>query len=231
MQFIRSVSFPPIPSSLPAFFPEKPGVVHFIEEESVVQIELHFHIHGSTLPTLHGYSMYSALCHIQPSFHQADWLGIHTIRGQREGEGVLRLAPNSRLRLRLPQDRIGDALLLSGQAIKVGRHTIQIGVPEVRPLLPAPSLSARMVTIKGYTEPEPFAGACRRQLDALEVAGEVELGRRLVQRAGRATIIGFATRIHNLTPEESLRVQESGLGGRRRMGCGLLVPCQVAVAK
>ncbi len=187
-------------------------------------IELHFRIRGKTLPALHGYAMYSALCHIQPSFHQADWLGIHTIRGHREGRGMLRLAPSSRLRLRLPQDRIGEALVLSGQAITVGRHAVQIGVPDVRPLIPAPSLSARMVTIKGYTEPEPFAGACRRQLDAMEVGGEVEVGRRLVQRAGRATIVGFATWIHNLEPMESMQVQVRGLGGRRRMGCGLLVP-------
>jgi CRISPR-associated protein Cas6 len=37
-------------------------------------------------------------------------------------------------------------------------------------------------------------------------------------------IVGYALRVVGLTDEDSVRLQEEGLGGRRRMGCGVLVP-------
>ena len=37
-------------------------------------------------------------------------------------------------------------------------------------------------------------------------------------------MIGYALRVFGLTAEESIRLQEEGLGGRRRMGCGVFLP-------
>jgi CRISPR-associated protein Cas6 len=37
-------------------------------------------------------------------------------------------------------------------------------------------------------------------------------------------LVGYALRVTGLTAEESIRLEEEGLGGRRRMGCGVLVP-------
>ena len=37
-------------------------------------------------------------------------------------------------------------------------------------------------------------------------------------------IVGFALRVEELTAEESIRLQEKGIGGRRRFGCGIFVP-------
>jgi hypothetical protein len=34
-------------------------------------------------------------------------------------------------------------------------------------------------------------------------------------------VVGFSLRVTGLTPEQSIKVQEQGIGGRRRMGCGL----------
>jgi len=37
-------------------------------------------------------------------------------------------------------------------------------------------------------------------------------------------VVGFALRVQDLTAEESLHLQEHGLGGRRLFGCGIFVP-------
>jgi CRISPR-associated protein Cas6 len=37
-------------------------------------------------------------------------------------------------------------------------------------------------------------------------------------------VVGFAMRIADLGPEDSVRLQQGGIGGRRRFGCGLFVP-------
>jgi CRISPR-associated protein Cas6 len=37
-------------------------------------------------------------------------------------------------------------------------------------------------------------------------------------------IVGFSVIIQGLTAEESMKLQEHGLGGRGKMGCGFFVP-------
>ncbi|MFH1918301.1 MAG: type I-MYXAN CRISPR-associated protein Cas6/Cmx6 [Planctomycetota bacterium] len=121
---------------------------------------------------------------------------------------------------------------------------IRIGVPQTRVLVPAARLYSRLVVIKGFLDPEPFLEAARRQLAALEIRGEPSLipqpeiaAANLDKPAGthssylRRTvrirdkeIVGFALRVQDLTAEESIRLQEEGLGGRRRFGCGVFVP-------
>ena len=192
------------------------------------KIDAWFPSSGSRIPSLHGYQLFSAICRAQPAFHQSpDW-GLHTVHGRPLGDGLIEVPRNARFGLRLPPEQLALALALCGRTMDIGGHPLQVGFPEVRPLQPATSLSARMVTIKGYTEAEPFALGLARQLDGLGVAAEVEPGPRLVQRAGDHTIIGFALRLHGLSEADSLRLQEVGLGGRRHMGCGVLRPSRVA---
>jgi CRISPR-associated protein Cas6 len=110
-----------------------------------------------------------------------------------------------------------------------------VGVPRVRSLIPAPALIARIVTIKKFITPAPFLEAVRRQLDALGIAGEAQLpltkvGKRQgtphrhVIRIKGKQVVGFAVQVAGLTADESIRLQEHGLGGRRTMGAGFFVP-------
>jgi CRISPR-associated endonuclease/helicase Cas3 len=100
-------------------------------------------------------------------------------------------------------------------------------VPNARPLEPAAALYARCVTIKKFTEAEPFLDAARRQLDALGITGTLELPldeqgrfrRRIITIAGKH-VVGFSLAAHNLNDEDSLLLQAAGLGGRRAMGAG-----------
>jgi len=48
--------------------------------------------------------------------------------------------------------------------------------------------------------------------------------RRHVLRIKGQQVVGFSVQLTGLTAEESVTVQEHGLGGRRKMGCGFFVP-------
>jgi CRISPR-associated protein Cas6 len=72
-------------------------------------------------------------------------------------------------------------------------------------------------------------------LDALGVAGEagiplVDAGphegkpRRRVLRIKEKKVVGFPLRVTGLTAEESITLQEQGVGGRSKMGCGFFLP-------
>jgi len=190
-------------------------------------VELQFPFTGTTLPSDHGYALYGALARIVPELHEASWAAIETVPGIASGDGVTYLDPQSRLKIRLPQERISLLLRLVGQRIEMDGHAIRLGNPQIKLLTPSPQLYARIVTIKGFTEPEPFQEAVNRKLQEMAIDGMPSVGPRRVVRVGDHKIVGFALVIHQLNDDASLLLQESGMGGRRRMGCGIFFPIAI----
>jgi CRISPR-associated protein Cas6 len=214
-------------------------------------VNLYFPLLGPTLPDDHGYPLYAALAERLPALHaeQAP-IRIGPVLGRPAGGRTLRLDPRcSRLRLRLPAEAIPAVLPLAGKALNVAGHTIRLGVPQVLPLVPAAALVARLVTMKRsdrrepsgtkrYMDPAAFLGAARRKLETLGIRGEPAIPlisqgphagkpRRRVLRIKERRVVGYALQVTGLTAAESITLQEHGLGGRTRMGCGFFVPWRV----
>jgi CRISPR-associated protein Cas6 len=198
-------------------------------------IDLAFELRGTSIPLDYGYDLFAALCRIVPSLHGDRRVGVHPIRGIRLEPRRLTLVRQSRLRLRLPSEEIAPYLALSGTRLDLAGSTLSVGIPRVESLRPAPDVASRLVTLGHHVEPELFGAAAHRQLSELGVAAELGLVpssdparpgqpvRRVIRIKGRR-IIGYAVRITGLTGEESLTVQEQGLGSHRRMGCGVFLP-------
>lgn len=200
--------------------------------ETMPAVVVQFPAQGRQLPADHGYALYSAVTRQLPALHGVGWLGLELLSGVPWREGIIVLPTRgAQLRLRVPADRYAVVLPLAGKRLDIAGHPLRLGIPIARPLQPTPSLYARVVTIKKFTEPEPFLDAARRQLDALGVSATLELPlddqgrfrRRVIQIHGR-TVVGFSLAAHGLTDEDSLRLQTHGLGGRRSMGCGHFNP-------
>jgi CRISPR-associated protein Cas6 len=200
--------------------------------EAVPTVVVHFPVQGRQLPADHGYALYSAVTRQLPALHGVPWLGVELLSGVPWREGVIVLPTRgAQLRLRIPADRHAAVLPLAGKRLDIAGHPLRLGIPIARPLESAPSLYARVVTIKKFTEPEPFLDAARRQLEALDVSATLELPldeqgrfrRRVIRIHGR-TVVGFSLAAHGLADEDSLRLQTHGLGGRRSMGCGHFNP-------
>ena len=183
-------------------------------EQKVLRLSQHpyinvgFALSGKLLPADHGYLLYSAISKASAALHGIDWLAIELISGFPAGPGLITLhsptnsklgTRNSELRLRIPADHYRDVLPLAGKRLDIGGHQIRLGLPVARPLEPAPSLYARVVTIKKFTEPEPFLEAVSRQLGSLNVTGQAELPhdeqgryrRRIVTIHGKS-VVGFS---------------------------------------
>lgn len=214
----------------------------------MIHVELRFPFQGQTLPTDHGYALFAALSRLLPEAHDSAWLAVSTLPGMARGDGTLQLDPQAALRLRiriedepqppnqlqvdpqavlsscLPHERVPLVLKLAGKRLNIGGHDLRLGAPQIFLLQPASALYARCVTIKKFTEPEPFLDAVCRKLDELGVKGEPVLGPRRVVRVGNHTIVGFGLAVHELSDEASLVLQEKGMGGRRHMGCGFFNP-------
>lgn len=200
--------------------------------ETMPAVVVQFPAQGHQLPADHGYALYSAVTRQLPALHGAPWLGLELLSGVPWREGIIVLPTRgAQLRLRMPADRYAVVLPLAGKRLDIAGHPLRLGIPIARPLQPAPSLYARCVTIKKFTEPEPFLDAARRQLDTLGLSATLELPldeqgrfrRRIIQIHGKS-VVGFSLAAHGLTDEDSIRLQTHGLGGRRTMGCGHFDP-------
>ncbi|WP_171974619.1 type I-MYXAN CRISPR-associated protein Cas6/Cmx6 [Leptolyngbya sp. 'hensonii'] len=197
---------------------------------SLPYVELSFGVIGQTLPADHGYGLYSAIAHLCPQIHEQEELSIQTISGKPDGQGKIELSRQSKLRIRLPYEpaQIALVLPLAGQQLTIGNHRIQLSIPQIFPLYPVDKLRSRIVTIKKFQEPEPFKEAAQRQLDALGIQGNLilplnedgEPARKAI-KIKTYSVVGFSLVITDLSDEDSIKLQQFGLGGKHRMGCGV----------
>ncbi len=203
-------------------------------------VELHFPILGKRLPADHAYHLYSALSRIRPELHESNSVAIHTIKGSRDGRGFIHLVDHAKLRIRMPAEIIPHLYSLAGKKISVDNCHIQIGTPTINMLSPAALLWARIVLIKSanaqsHSDHETFLASARKQLNHLSIDAHLYLepsatkedsdgyARRILKIKG-TTLPGFGVYVDGLSEDDSLRLQAIGIGGRRKMGCGIFVP-------
>lgn len=195
-------------------------------------VVVHFPVRGRQLPDDHGDALYSAITRQLPALHDSPWLGIELLSGVPWREGIIVLPTRgASLRLRIPADRYGYVLPLTGRCLDIAGHPVHLGIPAACPLQPARSLYARIVTIEGFNEPDPFLDAARRQLGVLGLKADLELPideqgdfhRHIIKIHGRS-VIGFSLAAHNLSDDDSLRLQSVGVGKHRAMSCGVFNP-------
>ncbi len=193
-------------------------------------IELSFGVIGKTLPADHGYGLYSAIAHLCPLVHEQEGLSILTIAGIPDRKGKIFLTERSYLRIRLSYNCIPMVYHLAGKQLTIGSHSIRLGIPQIFMLRPGSRLRARIVTIKNHQEPETFLEAARLQLATLGIVGEAIVPLDVEGKPARKTIkiktysvVGFGLEVSGLSAEDSIKLQIFGLGGKRRMGCGVFV--------
>lgn len=199
-----------------------------------MKLDLCFPVTGTQpLAADHAYHLYGAVSRVLPVVHENPDIGVHPIKGRQVGNRQMSLMPWSELRLRTPQEHVIDLLPLAGHELTLGGADIQLQIPKVLQLKPLTALRSRLVTIKlreGRVTTEGFEDAVRRQLENLEVSSQVTLtvGKQRTVQIKRREIIGFEVLLEGLNAEESIAVQEHGLGGRRGLGCGLFLPVTFA---
>jgi CRISPR-associated protein Cas6 len=207
-------------------------------------VDVRFRLQGNLIPADHGYPLFSAVSQLIPELHSDEEIGVHPIAGRPSGNRCITLMEGSSLSIRLPANRIKQVLPLAGKVLSIGEYTVRVGTPQTIALKPAACLYSRLVVIKGFLEPLAFLEAAQRQLEKLDIKGKASLVpqpniaesnadrhtgtrspflRRTIRIRGKE-VVGFALRVDGLTAEESILLQEKGLGGRRRFGCGVFIP-------
>jgi len=202
-----------------------------VQEEQIVDAV--FAIACPCLPVDHAYALQQAIQDALPWFAEEPHAGLHTVHGAASGSGwmrpegadaLLQLSHRAKLALRLPKHRLEDAAALVGRRLQVAGWPLGVEKMALRPLSRITTLFARCVVLAAGDE-AAFVSAASAELGALGIRAE-----RMV--CGRVTPVAtpahtYQTRslvLAGLTLEQSLLLQQSGLGAGRKFGCGLFIP-------
>ncbi|MCC0179847.1 type I-MYXAN CRISPR-associated protein Cas6/Cmx6 [Waterburya agarophytonicola K14] len=194
-------------------------------------IELAFPVIGQSLPIDHGYQLYSALKYKLMQLKDWDEVSIKTISGKldRNTRNQLNLTDRSKLLIRLPSEKVPFVYTFSGKSLTIGKHKIRLGIPEMNFLQPKSRLRSHIVVIRGYEEPNGFLEAAKRQIEILNIKTDLKL---IAKKDGtpkpktirvKQILVGFGIEANNLSESDSIILQEKGLGGKHKMGCGVFV--------
>ena len=200
-------------------------------ERSAAMIDVGFTLDGGSLPRDHRGALADAVECALPWLVGLQGAGLHRLNFCPGDATDLLLSRRTRLRLRVPRERAGDAAALEGRDLQAGSKCVRIGAARTRELLPHTTLYAPMVVaegIDGSDDEADFLRAMQLELAALEVVCRPICGRRQIVEG--APVQGFSLMLDGLTVEHSLRVLETGLGAQRRLGCGLFNAHRSAVA-
>ncbi|TXT21709.1 MAG: CRISPR-associated protein Cas6-related protein, partial [Gallionellaceae bacterium] len=150
-----------------------------------------------------------------------EFAGILPLRVAASGGNML-LPQRAKLVLRLAADCVQQGRSLSGQELEIGGSIVRVGDAVERPLVPYPTLHAHLV--ESGCDEEVFTAGVTEQLREMAIDCKLICGKRLAVAGAKRMIFGYSLVLHDLKPEDSLRIQNVGLGGNRRFGCGIFVP-------
>lgn len=187
-------------------------------------IDIVFDISGETLPTAYPYALWEELCRLAPRLLENDHIGVIPLRIAESNEGLL-LPKRAKLILRLPHDLADVVSALEQKQMRIAGSLLQLGAGKVRPIQPHSTLHAQLVT--GADDEVMFVAEVEAALGELRVQAKLICGQRRALSDGDRVIRGYSLVLHDLNPEDSLRVQYAGLGKERRFGCGIFVPYKV----
>lgn len=186
------------------------------------------------LPVDHAYNLLQALRRALPWLEGEESAGVHTIHVAESGNGWIRpehatdllyLSRRTKLVLRVPAHRVADAGRLSGQTLDVGGHNLAVGASTIRPLSPLTTVFSRYIVAGDAGDEASFMQSALQQLKEMGIKPKKML-------CGLGKLIGtpdgpIPTRslmLADMEVEDSVKLQQQGLGPWRQLGCGLFIP-------
>jgi CRISPR-associated protein Cas6 len=198
-------------------------------------IDVLFALDCRSIPVDHAHALSRALLDVAP-WLQAPDAGIHTIhvagsqngweRPEHSSGEHLQLSRRTKLCVRIPKARIADLkAALEGQTIDVGGSAVCIGRGKERSLHRASTLFSRYVAGPSGEDENAFLQWAAGELSALGVKIRKALcGKRTPLATPGGAIDTRSLMLADLTAEESILLQQHGIGPHREMGCGIFIP-------
>jgi CRISPR-associated protein Cas6 len=197
-------------------------------------LDLSFRIDCKCLPNDHAWLLSQTLQQVLPWLSDIAGTGIHLIHGPGSQNGWMRpegaddliyYSKRSRLTLRIPSERVDDALSLQGQQLAFDEYRIGLGKANVKPLSTYEVQFSHNVVCDPGMEDEHFLSHAADELRELDIKPRKLMSGMTQQiRSPEGDITTRSLMVADLEPQEAVKLQEIGLGPDRLLGCGLFIP-------
>ncbi len=183
-------------------------------------VEFLFSIEGSLIPRNYHYCLYSALTGLAPKFKDSPEWAIGRISNTNIfDDRTLRLT-QSTIKLRCSKDLITELTMLFDCQIHLGKELIKLKLVNGTELKSQENLAA-WVSIKTDNNREPdltrFAVSLGKQLAKFDINTLPTIGRKEQLIIKKQPCAVYPVMFSDLRPNESLILQEKGLGDSRRI--------------
>lgn len=196
--------------------------------------DLVFSIQCRELPVDHAHSLSMALLDALPWLADDERVAIHTVHvaGSQNGwerpEEKLILSRRTKMHIRVPRELIERVQQeLVGKTLNIGGHDLTVGDAKTKSLSKLSTLFSRYVVL-GPGEDEDETAFLQRVVFELKSRGirvrKALCGKTLALDTPEGPIQTRSLMLAELSPEDSVQLQQEGLGSHRKMGCGIFIP-------
>lgn len=199
-------------------------------------LDLSFATQCKELPIDHAWALSTAIMQQLPWLAEEKGAGVHQIHVAQSGNGWMRpddtenetLRPSHRTRLvlRIPKTRLQDAKALVGQTLSIQGYPLTVKKPRKKPLLHASVIFSRYVVSNKNEAENDFLARMANEYMALtgKKIKKMLCGKATLLRTDQDVLITRHLMIADQSNEDSITLQQVGLGTGRLMGCGLFLP-------
>ncbi len=199
-------------------------------------VDMMFSLKCRSLPVDHAGSLAQALLAAAPWISEEPRCGIHSIHvaGSQNGwqrpeadDGLpLMLSRRTKLSIRVPKARVAELrAALEHHDFDIAGNNLHIETGKERPLSRETTLFARFVCCKSHGSESDFLDWASASLAEQNIRVRKALCGKAIKLATNAGWLSARSlMLADLSRDESLRLQQHGLGPHRELGCGLFIP-------
>ncbi len=195
--------------------------------------DLIFRLRGTRLDIDHAYALAQALReHLEPD--TCERIGVHGVRLPGSGNGwyppqdsaaELPLSRRARLVIRVHRDDREAVTRITDRRLQIGHQAVEVGDSSIRLLSSLGTVYSRAVACDPAQTEDEFMHQVAGELKAMDIdVSKMICGKTGQIRIGDQQIHTRALLVADLEPEESVRLQQRGIGDDHLLGCGLFVP-------
>ncbi len=199
-------------------------------------VDLSFKLNCKQIKLDHAWSLTNAINELLPWFKDESQCAVHHIYIPQSGNGwvrsdefedeVIQLSRRTRLKLRVPKHRIEDTRTLTGKKITVDGFELTFGPSEQQLLSTLTTLVSRHVHVPDTdNDEEAFLKVIYQQIQAMNIdVRKMLCGKSHTLNTPSGPIKTRSLMIADINPEESILLQENGVGDFYSYGCGVFIP-------
>lgn len=197
--------------------------------------DLLFKIECKSLPLDHGFALSEQIIQHIPWIKDEPQAAIHQIHVAESANGwmrpedpeteVLNVSRRTKMTLRLPSSRLDDINALVGKTLDISGHQLKVGSFTTRKLSKLTTIFARYVDTQGSDDENQFLQSMSQLLKQRNIrVKKMMSGKLMTHQTSDGPILTRKLFLSDLDVQESVLLQENGIGNKQLLGLGIFLP-------